>query len=259
MVKPQLKTTASYDECFADQERLVDREGEKAVAAIRPFVAGGGGLGFPVAVAAARAGIQTIYQADAQRVEPENRNRIYAAGRHRGIYKLHVLQEFFEKFDRSSDDEGFRYVPLVYPVEHPEVQLALRHSTHIIACQNSAESRLWLVRFARDHQKVLFNVGFACEPGRFMGGEISIYRPARPDLACPACISLKAGVKASDTLFFPPLAMLAALVVQLLIAEVTGFDMYGPERPNYIVFDGFRYSLSACLVPADPDCKICRR
>jgi len=258
--RPNNKNSAvSYEQRFTAQEPILGPKGMAALRKVRLFNAGAGGLGSNTVLIAFRAGIETAYHADPQFVERDNLNRILAASRHLGQPKLHVLQELLLCFDRLADDRELEYVPLVHPVEHPAVRQYLDRATHIIAGQNSAESRLWLLRYAHERKKPLINVGFACSPGRFMGGEVSIYRPNRDDQGCPACISLRSGVTASSPLFYPPLMVLAGLTIHLLIAEVTNFDLWGTKRPNYYVYDGFRYLVSAYMVPRDPRCQICQR
>jgi molybdopterin/thiamine biosynthesis adenylyltransferase len=249
----------TYADRVASQRPLMGADGIRKTSRAKVLFAGAGGLGTPAAIFAARSGFEIIYQADPQKTEPDNLNRVVGAGRHVGRYKAEVNQEYLKQFDRAEEDPYFKYLPLLYPIEHQVVRPYLVDADVVVACQNKADSRLWLLKFAVEHQKLLFNVGFGCEPGRFMGGEISIYRPNRSDLACPACISLRAGITVPPTMFFPPLAVLAALTVQLIIAEITGFDLYGSERPNYIVFDALRYSLRAYRVPADTNCGVCRR
>jgi hypothetical protein len=259
MLNQQIKALPKYAELFADQQALLGQDGTARVPGIKLFIAAGGGLGTPVAIFAARSGIETIYQVDPQPAEPANRNRIFAGDRHTGHKKVHIIREFLERFDRLGEDENFTYVPLTCRVEDAMARPYLQEASVIIACQNSAESRLGLLEFACSQQNLYAHVGFACEPGRFMGGEISIYRPDRPEYACPACISLQAGLMPTHTFFFPPLGILACLVVQMIIAEFVGFDLYGQDRPNYVVFDALRYSLGAYLVLADPNCKVCRK
>ena len=259
MLSQQTNTLTKYADLFVDQRPLLGVDGLGKVKTLKAVVAGAGGGGNPVTIFAARSGIETVCLIDPQTAEVTNRNRIFAASRHEGLKKVHIVRELLESFDRLGEDPDFKYVPLECRVEDPAALPYLQAADVIVACQGSVESRLWLLQFARTYQKLLLNVGFGCEPGRFMGGEISIYRPDRPGQACPACISLHSGLQPTSTFFFPPLCVLAALTVQLIVAEAVGFDLYGDERPNYVVFDAFRYSLGAYLVPADPNCQVCRK
>ncbi|MDA2912559.1 ThiF family adenylyltransferase [Acidobacteriia bacterium AH_259_A11_L15] len=249
-----------YEEWFSAQQSLIGIEGSQALRQMSILIAGAGGLGYNLAVFAARSGVEAIYQCDSQVVEvDDNLNRIFANTRHLGKTKLSVVEELLHCFDRASVDKNFNYTPLAFPVEHPRVRVYLKQADFLMSSPNSIDSRLWLLRYARDNKKLLFNVGFSCAPGKHMSGEVSIFRPSRRDLACPACISLKAQDDSTRSpLFYPPLAVLAAFAIHLAIAEVTNFDCLGEDRPNYFLYDGFSHLLAGFRLEPDPDCEVCQ-
>jgi adenylyltransferase/sulfurtransferase len=259
-IRSQSSTNISPRAWFAAQEPILGSEGQSALRGKSIFVAGAGGLGSSIAIFAARAGVERIYQCDPQLVEADNLNRIFAGTRHLGSRKVIAIKELLLSFDRLASDPEFTYTPLLCPVEHPDAHLYLEKADFIIPCPNSLASRRYLARYAVENAKTLLNVGFSCSPEHFMGGEVSLYRPRQPDLACPACVSLNAEDQAdvaADPLFYPPLAILAGLAVHLLTAEITNFDRQGEARPNFFLYDGFAHELRALRVPRDPQCTVC--
>lgn len=261
VTKVNVNGNFQYARCFAAQYPILTGQGMDALRHTSIFIAGAGGLGSLVAIMAARSGFEKIYQADPQLVEADNLNRIFANPQFLGRSKLFAIEEFLVCFDRLQLDPDFIYTPLPFPVEDQRVRPYLEEADCIFSCANSPSARLFLARYAVEQRKTLLNVGFACQPGNFMNGEVSIYRSFRTDLACPGCISLGSEALAerpSDPLFAPPLGVIGNLAVHLLAAEITNFDGLGNARPNYFLYDGFWHSLSAHSVAADPDCKICQ-
>ncbi len=256
----QIPKTIPYSEWFAAQQAIIGNEGVRAIRETALFIAGAGGLGSNVAVFAARAGFQRIFQCDPQLVEPDNLNRIPAGSRHIGVSKVAAVREFLQSFDREGSDADFVYHPLPFRVEDKAIEPYLAQAHVLVACPNSLDARRSLLRYATSNAKPLLNVGFSCSPGEFMGGEVSIYRPGRPDLACPGCQWQGSGEiteATDDPLFFPPLALLAALVVHLLTAEITNFDSRGDRRPNFYSYDAWQHELCAFSMEPDPHCGIC--
>lgn len=249
-----------YQEWFSAQQPLLGDGGLQTLQSCAIFIAGADGIGSNVAVYAARAGFQRIVLCDGQEVELDNLNRIFASVRHLGSHKVGVVEEFLTRFDRRGTDPGFSFTALAAPVEHASVEPYLRGTDYIIASANSASARRWLVARAKELRKTLINVGFSCSPGEHLGGEVSIFRPSRTDLGCPVCISPDKDqpVRPPDPLFFPPVAVLAGLAVNLLVAEATNFDRAGEARENYFVFDGLRYSLTRYLIAPNPNCTVCQ-
>ncbi len=244
---------------FAAQAPILGDEGQEALCGKSIFVAGAGGLGSSVAIFAARAGVERICQCDPQLVEADNLNRVFAGVRHLGCRKVIAIKDFLLGFDRLGSDPGFTYTPLLCPVEHRDARHYLETADFIVACPNSVAARRFLARFAVEHRTTLLNVGFGCSPAAFMGGELSVYRPQQHGQACPACVSLNAADQAdiaADPLFYPPLVILAGLVVHVLVAEITNLDGQGGARPNFFLYDGFAHELRSVRVPRDPQCTI---
>jgi len=250
----ELATRFDYSASFRAQEPLLGYEVQQRLKEVKLFVVGCGGLGFNIALAAARSGIETIIQCDPQSVEDDNLNRILAGTRHLGRPKLRVVEELLCSFDRATADPGFSYTPLQLPVEHPEVEEYLDRATHIISCPNSLAARRFVLRYAVKAGKTLLNVGVSCM-GRALMGEVSAYWPDQPGFACPGCISLRGEEQAQETpLFYPPLLVLSGLSLQLLTAGLAGRE---ESRPNYVAFEASRYSVAALTVGADPSCPFC--
>jgi molybdopterin-synthase adenylyltransferase len=251
--------TAS-DTWFSAQTPILGGEGQEALRRTKVFVAAAGGLGSSVALFLARAGVERICQCDPQLIEADNLNRIFAATRHLGSRKTIAVKELLLYFDRLGSDPGFNYTSLPFPVEHRDALPYLANADFIVACPNSLAARRYLARYAVGNGKTLLNVGFGCSPGDYMTGELSLYRPRQPEMACPACISPTAAEQADiapDPLFYPPLAILAALTVHVLVAEITNFDRKGDARPNYFFYDGYAHELQGMSVARSLGCAIC--
>lgn len=254
--------SSEYASCFAAQYPIFGDEGMGALRNTTLLIVGAGGLGTPVAVCAARSGFEHIIHVDPQRIEPDNLNRIWANTRQVGQSKVSAVEDVLSSFDRLQRDPDFTYTPLPLPVEDERMLPYLAQADCIVSCPNSTSARLFLARYAVANRTFLLNVGVACQPGKFMNGEVFIYRPDRPDLACPGCVALShpdQPEKPSDPLFHPPLGIVASLAVHLLAAEITNFDNLGASRPNYFLHDGFEHSVSAFTIAADPDCDVCGR
>lgn len=258
--KNEPRNKVNYEDRFAAQIPILGSEGQQALREKSIFIAAAGGLGTSVALFLARAGIKHICQADPQVIEPDNLNRISAGERHLGRQKVNAVKEYLLCFDQLRSDREMIYIPLPFPVEHEHVRPYLEKADVIVACPNSLTARRYLARYAVEHGKTLLNVGFGCSPGDYMTGELSLYRPRQPEMACPACISLPAPEQADiapDPLFYPPLAILAALTVHVLVAEITNFDRQGDTRPNYFFYDGYAHELHGMRVARSLDCTIC--
>lgn len=259
-INPMLNKGLQPEKWFEAQIPILGIEGQHALGDKSIFIEGAGGIGSPVAFATARVGFARICHSDPQLIELDNLNRIFAGPQHVGRRKVEAVKDFLLRFDRLHSDREFSYVPLPFPVEHEAVQPHLEEADFLIACANSLAARLYLLRYAVEHKKSLLNVGFGCSPGNYMNGEVSVYRPQQPELACPACVSLDAPQQAdtaSDPLIYPPLAILAALTVHLLVAEITDFDSQGDARPNFFFYDGYAHDLRGLRVQRNPNCAIC--
>jgi molybdopterin/thiamine biosynthesis adenylyltransferase len=247
----------TYDNIFAAQRPIAAAEGQELIRNTRVFIGGSGGLGFNIAVAAARAGFQHIAQADPQEVEIDNLNRILAGPEHISMKKVDVLDRLFSSFERTRE-QGFDYCSHPYPLESKLAAHHIMNCDLFFSCANNSDSRLYLLERAIKHQKLLLNVGVSCNPPDVFIGEISLYMPGNSELACPACISLKAGQSAgASPLFFPVLQVLSGLAVTIAVAHLTNFDHARHVRPNFFQYSVYDHKVDSFVVERDPACAYC--
>jgi len=221
--------------------------GEKAQAALKRasvFIAGAGGLGSPLAMYLAAAGVGTLRICDSGRVDLSNLNR----------QLLHTARDVNRPKTRSAFrslrriNPHVRIVPLPALIDERSVASLVGESTLIVDCLDNFATRLVLNAHAVARGLPLIHAGVTgyC-------GQITFLHP--PATACLACLVPEAPPPATFPILGPTAGLLGSLEALEALKFLTGD---GPLLTGRLLFcDGSAMQFQEVAIERDPRCPVC--
>jgi molybdopterin/thiamine biosynthesis adenylyltransferase len=222
--------------------------------AAKILVVGAGGLGSPVLLYLAAAGIGSITICDADQVELSNLNR----------QVIHSTETLGRKKTGSASQRLRDLYPDVHISERPERMDAdnvaqLCHGVDLVLdCLDSFESRRLLNREAVRRRLPLIHAGV-----QGLSGQVGVFRPA--DGPCLECLLPPPDVERTNdsaSVNSAPLPILGAAAgvlgsIQAMEAVKVITGLGNPLFGRVLFFDGWNAGFDEIMLKKDPDCPIC--
>jgi adenylyltransferase/sulfurtransferase len=208
------------------------------------FIAGAGGLGSPVALYLAAAGVGTMRICDSGEVELSNLNRQILHGNDRiGENKAISAQRTLQGINTS-----IRVIPLTETVDAANVASLVGEARLMIDCLDNFETRYILNDYA-----VKTGLAFVHAGVNGLCGQITLIHP--PQTACLACLVTEA--PASEV--FPILGATAGVLGCLEAMEALKYLTGTGEllKGRLLFYDGESMLFQEVSFDRDPDCRVC--
>lgn len=220
------------------------KAGQQKLKAARVFVAGAGGLGSPVAIYLAVAGVGEIRICDADRVELSNLNRQILHTDDR----LHRLKAVSAEQSLKALNPTLNIVALPEYLDAANINRIVNRPDIIVDCLDNYETRYLLNRYSIRHNIPLVH-------GAIWGldGQVSFLHP--PHTPCLRCLVPEPPPK--DT--FPVLGATPGIIGSIQAMETlkyltgTGSTLTG----RLLLFDGEEMSFFEVRVEQQPSCPDC--
>jgi adenylyltransferase/sulfurtransferase len=226
-------------------------DGQERIAASRMLVVGAGGLGSPVALYLASAGVGTLVLADGDTVDLTNLqrqilHRTAAVGQHKVLSGQATLAEI---------NPQCQVLPLQERLEGARLHEEVAAATVILDCSDNFATRHAINRACVKHGKPLVS-GAAI---RF-DGQVAVFDARRQEAPCYHCLFPEADdveeVRCATMGVFAPLvgiigSMQAAEALKLVIG--CGESLAG----RLLLLDGLAMEWRSIAVPRDPACAVC--
>lgn len=221
-------------------------EGQERLSRATVFVAGLGGLGSPLAMYLAAAGVGTLRVCDSGAVELSNLNRqlLYAAP-DVGRPKTRSAGRTLHRLNPQA-----RIVPLAEPIDERSAAALVGEADLIVDCLDNFQTRLALNALAVARGLPLIHAGVSgfC-------GQITFLHP--PATACLACLVPQAPPQETVPIVGPTAGLLGCLEALEALKFLTGA---GPLLSGRLLFcDGAAMQFQEVAVERDPRCPVCGR
>ena len=225
-------------------------EAQDRLLASRVLIVGAGGLGSPVALYLAAAGVGTLAIADDDAVDLSNLQR-QILHRHADIGRAKV-ESAAERIAALNPDTQV-------------IPIAARLTGATLREQVAAAD---LVVDGCDNFDTRFAVNAACVDARTplvsgaairMEGQVAVFIPARPDSPCYRCLYREAGETeqtcAENGVLAPIVGIVGSLQALEAIKVLTGIGE--PLCGRLLLIDGKRLDIRTLKLRRDPDCPVC--
>ena len=225
-------------------------EAQDRLLASRVLIVGAGGLGSPVALYLAAAGVGTLAIADDDAVDLSNLQR-QILHRHADI-------------GRAKVESAAEHIAALNP-DTQVIPIAARLTGATLREQVAAAD---LVVDGCDNFDTRFAVNAACVDARTplvsgaairMEGQVAVFIPARPDSPCYRCLYREAGETeqtcAENGVLAPIVGIVGSLQALEAIKVLTGIGE--PLCGRLLLIDGKRLDIRTLKLRRDPDCPVC--
>jgi adenylyltransferase/sulfurtransferase len=219
-------------------------EGQKRLRAATVFIAGAGGLGSPVALSLAAAGVGTLRIVDCDSVDWSNLNRQVLHDPSRvGLRKVISARQTIERLNPL-----VRVEPIDAFIDESSVDALVGPSDIIVDCMDNFPTR-----FALNECALRKGIPLVYGSVWGMDGRLSFLHP--PETPCLRCIFPEAPPKE----VFPVVGATPAVIGSLQALETlkyltrTGHNLKG----KLLSWDGDLMQFDAYTVKPDPDCPAC--
>ncbi|MBI4335750.1 MAG: HesA/MoeB/ThiF family protein [Candidatus Omnitrophica bacterium] len=221
-------------------------EGQKKLKDACVFIAGAGGLGSPVAIYLAAAGVGRLRICDYDTLEISNLNRqILHTHTRIGKYKALSAKTTLKKINPHVKVEAF-----YKKIDAESVAELVGDSSVIVDCMDNFQTRYILNEFAIREKKALVH-------GSIWGFEGRIATIRFPETACLSCIFPDSPPSGT----FPVVGVTPGITGCLQATEVIKYllNMGGNLSNHLLVFDGKNMAFQKLNVRPDPDCPVCAK
>jgi adenylyltransferase/sulfurtransferase len=229
------------------RQMLLPEWGEQAqerLAAATVFVAGAGGLGSPVAIYLAAAGVGTLRICDAGQVELSNLNRQILHGQ--GDIGRDKPASAVESLGRLNP--RLRLEPLTETITGKNIAELVGAASLIVDCLDNFDTRYVINEYALHSGMPFVHAGV-----QGLCGQIGFFNP--PETACLACVIPEA--PAAST--FPIVGATAGLLGCLEALEALKFLTGAGDllRGRLLFCDGAAMEFQEIALERDPGCPVC--
>lgn len=229
----------------------IDIEGQERLLAGRVLVVGAGGLGSPVALYLAAAGVGRLTLADADVVEPSNLQRQIAHGE--GDLGRNKAQSARES--ALALNPGCRIETLTDHLEGESMAAAVADADVVLDCTDRFSSR-YAINAACRRAGVPLVSGAAI---RF-SGQLAVFDPRDPECPCYACLYPPDG-SGDEALSCTESGVVAPLVGLIgsfqALEAIKLLSGAGTPHRGLSTFDGLSGQWRHFRVPRDPACATC--
>lgn len=229
----------------------IDIEGQERLLAGRVLVVGAGGLGSPVALYLAAAGVGRLTLADADVVEPSNLQRQIAHGE--GDLGRNKAQSARES--ALALNPGCRIETLTDHLEGESMAAAVADADVVLDCTDRFSSR-YAINAACRRAGVPLVSGAAI---RF-SGQLAVFDPRDPECPCYACLYPPDG-SGDEALSCAESGVVAPLVGLIgsfqALEAIKLLSGAGTPHRGLSTFDGLSGQWRHFRVPRDPACATC--
>jgi len=229
----------------------IDIGGQERLLASRVLIIGLGGVGAPVALYLAAAGIGELTLVDFDTVDLSNLQRQI----------IHTTQDIGRPKVESARDHlsainpGCRIHILDHRLGEQELREQARKNDVIVDCSDNFETRFAINRACVDTGTPLVS-GAVIR----MEGQISVFQPAQDDSPCYACLYREEGedeTRCSETgVLAPVVGIVGSIQATETIKLLTGLE---PIRGRLILLDAERMQFREMRLKKDPNCPVCSR
>lgn len=238
--------TSKELERYNRQIRIIGEGGQERLKNVRVFIAGAGGLGAPISIYLAVAGVGKIRIVDHDTVELSNLNRqILHWNRDIGKRKTESAEEKLKEINPDIEVECISKT--IY--EENIIEL-VGDSDLIIDAMDNFPTRYILNRTALAKNIPLFY-------GAIYGfeGQVTVIIPGKT--ACLSCIFPEASLSPSNT--FPVIGVTPGIIGVLQATEVIKYILGIGEllKNKLLLWDGLNLSLDEIEVVRNPECEDC--
>lgn len=242
-----MNALTEYDKTRYDRQMLIPGWGERGQLKLKSatvFIAGAGGLGSPVAIYLAVAGVGTICIADADTVELSNLNRQI----------LHIDARIGEPKARSAHETLCQVNPTINIVSYNEslnesnLSQIVGRPDIVIDCLDNFPTRYLLNAYC-----VAYGIPFVHGAVHGLLGQVSFFSP--PETPCLRCVFPEAPPKVE----FPVLGATPGVIGSIQAMEAlkyltgTGSNL----RSALLFFDGTDMTFSTITTSQSPTCPVC--
>ena len=228
----------------------VDVEGQQAICAAHVAIIGLGGLGSPVAMYLAAAGVGRFTLIDDDAVELSNLQRqIIHTQADIGVAKVESAARSLSELNPDV---------MVTPLNGRADELYLNDNLHsvtaVIDCTDNASTRYVINRWCLDH-------GVPWVSGAAIGfsGQVMVFDPSRPETPCYACLhpvlpEISQSCAESGVLS-PLVGMVGSVQAIEALRLIVGFG--GAQAGKMTLWDGLRGDCHSLSLPKLNDCPEC--
>ncbi|MDP3786810.1 MAG: HesA/MoeB/ThiF family protein [Candidatus Omnitrophota bacterium] len=221
-------------------------EGQEKLKKACVFIAGAGGLGSPVAIYLAAAGIGKLRVCDYDTLEISNLNRqILHTHTRIGKYKALSAKTTLKRINPHVEVTAF-----YKKIDEKSVAELVGDSALIVDCMDNFQTRYILNEFAIERRLPLVH-------GSVWGLEGRVATIHFPETACLSCIFPQAPPLGT----FPVAGVTPGVIGCLQATEVIKYLLGIGEKlyNNLLVFDGKNMSFQKLKVRPDPECSVCSK
>lgn len=236
--------TSDEQKRYSRQIMLFGEEGQEKLKQATIFIAGAGGLGSPIALYLAAAGIGKIIIADNDLVELSNLNRqIIHSTPDIGERKIESARQKMDAINPGIIIEGHHGT-----IDSENISTLIKDTDGIVDAMDNFETRYILNKAAYEKKIPLFHGGI-----HGFSGQATTIIPGRT--ACLRCIFPHAPPKET----FPVLGTTAGFIGVLQANEVIKYLIGTGEllENRLLLWDGERAELDTIEVEKNPSCPIC--
>jgi molybdopterin-synthase adenylyltransferase len=218
---------------------------QKKLACATVFIAGIGGLGSPVSMYLAAAGVGTLVLCDADSIELTNLNRQVLHNDSRiGHYKVESAMQTLQQLNPS-----IRIIPVREKITRRNAPSLTNGADIIMDCLDNFEARHCLNRTSVKSGIPLIHAGI-----EGLQGQISFLHP--PHTPCLACFHPGSPKKKPVPVLGSTAGILGSIQATEAIKYLTGI---GTNIRNRLLFwDGMETRWASIAVSRNPRCRVCR-
>ncbi len=238
-----------YDR-FARQTMLpeIGIKGQKSLSKAHISVIGAGGLGTPVSIYLAAAGVGKITIFDFDTIEETNLNRQFLyTKKDIGKSKAQVLSK---KISKLYDDVDCRAKKS--KILKNSIPVFLKKSDCIILCVDNIETRLLINNYALKHNIPLIDAGV---DGFY--GYLLCMDSKNKDSACLSCLNLNSVKDMNEEKKIPAIGAVCGVIASLQTSLCLSIllDMPNPYKDCLLQYDGKRGEFEKIPLFKNPECK----
>lgn len=208
------------------------------------FIAGAGGLGSPVLLYLAAAGVGTLKICDSDRIELSNLNRqIHYPKNSIGSYKVETTSDVLKGLNPN-----IHIVEFPFKIDKANVASLLDNVDLIMDCLDNIETRYVLNEWSFRMRIPMIHAGVSG-----LGGQITFLQP--PETPCLTCIFHDENVSETSSVVGCIPGTLGSLQALEAIKYLTGIGTNLKNR--LLIFDGENSRFETIGIEKDPNCPIC--
>lgn len=226
-------------------------EGQSRIANSKVLVVGAGGLGCPVALYLAGAGVGTLYIADDDEVDLTNLQRqILHVTERVGMAKVESA-----KTQLNALNPCVNVVPLKERLEGAKLSELIQEVDLVLDCCDNFKTRHAVNRACVEHKKPLIS-GAAIR----LDGQLACFNPADGRGACYHCL-FPEGDDVSEVrcatmgVFAPLTGVIGTLQATEALKTLAQFGQ--PQFGKLLLYDVRSGEFTSMKIPKDPGCKVC--